>query len=202
MPRSALKRANFCCRRTRAKSPSDRVHSLEDYIQYTSALPPHAAFMMSYELCIAFWGEGTDPEDPVHWGMMIFPEGRDRGDLMHTILAILRAKSFMYNEETGRTNFSTDGKGRVRIALLDEEQRGLVKNFAREVAAPNDGVKNCQDWVVDVVVLLEAEGLVTAGIAARLRRLVAKPASEIGEILGEDWMAVRPPGPLFARVHH
>lgn len=144
---------------------------------------------MAYHLAISVYGPGTDPNHRSHWGFLIYKPEENVGDLLHTPVVDLARLWYQFEERSGVPVMSKQSAGRFKIATITENQRQAAKLIIKAEPPPRDGKRKCQDWVLDTVVTLEVEELVEAGTAERIGSFVGKPAAEIAEMVGEDWIA-------------
>jgi hypothetical protein len=132
---------------------------------------------MSFELTITVFGPGTNPQARSHWGFLIYRSGQEIGDLLHTRLLDNDRLWFQFEERSGVDLVSNQTQGRVRLAMLSDEQRPAAKKIIATEPPPRDGVKRCQDWVFDTMISLEAEEIVESGNI----RVCQRPCGKAGQ---------------------
>ena len=143
---------------------------------------------MSFELSIAVYGPGTDSRYRSHWGFMIHRVGDNYGELLHTQLLDLNRLWYQFDERSGVSLISQQCEGRIKVATITDEKRRLAKGVISKEPPPRDGQKRCQDWVFDVMISLEAEEIVEAGWAERVKGMVGKSARDVAAAAGSAWV--------------
>src|SRR6266536_1001225 len=143
---------------------------------------------MSFELSIAVYGSGTDPRYRSHWGFMIHRLGENYGELLHTQLLDLDRLWYQFEERSGAPLTSQQSEGRFKIATLTDEKRHVAKRVISAEPPPRDGKKRCQDWVLDVVISLEVEEVVDAGLSNLVQGLVGKSAKDLAAAVAPAWV--------------
>lgn len=68
------------------------------------------------------------------------------------------------------------------------QQKLEAKKIISKVKAPADGKSRCQDWVFDVFLGLEAEGLIPTGSFQRCKDRIEESAEDLAASLGTDWV--------------
>ncbi|MCJ1343280.1 hypothetical protein MMC31_001473 [Peltigera leucophlebia] len=142
---------------------------------------------MSYELSVIVYGLGTDPQYRSHWGFIISQVGQPEGELLHVKLLDLPTLRYQFETRDTLLN-SASCKGRWRIASLTYQQRLEAKEIISKEKAPADGKSRCQDWVFEVFLGLEAEGLIPAGSSQRCKDRIGKSADDLAASLGAEWV--------------
>lgn len=102
---------------------------------------------MSYRLAIEVFGPGDDPNHRSHWGLLIYREGEDFGDLLHVQVIDLQRLWYEPDYRQGARIVTQQAVGMCKVADLDEQQRRKVIEVIRAEPAPRDGKRRCQDWV-------------------------------------------------------
>ncbi|KAL4735200.1 hypothetical protein BDV11DRAFT_38724 [Aspergillus similis] len=154
----------------------------------------------THELYIPISGLGLTPASCSHWSFFLRTPGASYGDLLHIQPISLSPLWFQFDAREGIDISSLQAEGMVKIADLTPEQRRLAVKIIRSEPAPRDGKRRCQEWVVDVLVSLEVEELVSPGTAGFWGGLLWMPARQIralfwkGEADGdgrEGWVDLR-----------
>lgn len=147
--------------------------------------------IMTHELSITVFGPGTDPRYRSHWGFMIHRMGDTYGELLHTKVLDLDRLWYQFEERSGASVISQQSEGRFKIATLSDGMRSKVKKVICAEPPPRDGQKRCQDWVLDVIVSLEVEELVDAGLSNQVQGLVGKSAKDLAAAVGSAWVPAK-----------
>jgi hypothetical protein len=79
-------------------------------------------------------------------------------------------------------------EGRWKVTSLTYAQQVKAKDIIRKVAAPADGKKRCQDWVLDVFIELEAEELIPDDSSHQCSNGIGRSATDLGSSLGAAWV--------------
>ncbi|KAL4817634.1 hypothetical protein BDW67DRAFT_160029 [Aspergillus spinulosporus] len=133
----------------------------------------------THELYIPISGLGLTPTSCSHWSFFLRTSGASYGDLLHIQPISLSPLWFQFDAREGIDISSLQAEGMVKIADLTPEQRRQVVKIIRSEPAPRDGKRRCQEWVVDVLVSLEVEELVSPGTAGVWGGLLGMPARQI-----------------------
>ncbi|KAL4993784.1 hypothetical protein BDV10DRAFT_189673 [Aspergillus recurvatus] len=133
----------------------------------------------THELYIPISGLGLTPTSCSHWSFLLRTPGASYGDLLHVQPISLSPLWFQYDAHEGIDISSLQAEGMVKIADLTPEQRRQVVKIIRSEPAPRDDKRRCQEWVVDVLVSLEVEELVSPGTAGVWGGLLGMPAREV-----------------------
>lgn len=157
----------------------------------TSASLSGHVVKMSYELSITVDGRGLDPNNRSHWAFMICEEGKDYGERLQVALLDRATLRYMFEMRSTVVLRSAQGEGRCVITSWNAQQRQKAMELIRAEEAPCDGKRRCQDWVLEVLIGLEAEALIPAGTSSRWEGLVGKPAAELAAELGPLWEAFK-----------
>jgi hypothetical protein len=141
-----------------------------------------------YEISVVVYGHGSDPNDRSHWGFFVCRKGEYLGDLLHVAL-VDQPLLYEYTERAPMNMRSARCSGRSIVATLNRRlcERGC--EIIRSEPAPRDGKRRCQDWVMAVMLRLEAAELVNQGTSRRWIRLVGRPVSQLAAALGRSWQA-------------
>lgn len=142
---------------------------------------------MDYEISVIVYGLGTDPEYRSHWAFMIHRVGYDFGDLLHVTLLDLETLRFIFEHRSGTKLKSRQAIGRCRLAKLTAAQRLLAIRIMMGEKPPNDGMKRCQEWILEVLISLEVEELVPPGMSSRWEKNIGKPAKQVSLAMADVW---------------
>jgi hypothetical protein len=91
-----------------------------------------------------------------------------------------------------REGSDQQSEGRCLPAVWNSEQRQQGIQAMRDEPPLREGRRWCQDWVVEVLLMLETQELVSDGTFERWERLVGIPAGELGLSLGRLWLPSSP----------
>ncbi len=142
---------------------------------------------MSYELSVVVDGPGLSPNARSHWVFMITKAGQTTGELLHVRVLDLATLRYQFEERIAPLESATI-EGRWKVTSLTYAQRLKAKDIIRKVAAPADGKKRCQDWVLDVFIELEAEELIPSDSSHQCSNGIGKSAADLGSSLGAAWV--------------
>ncbi|KAL2870832.1 uncharacterized protein BJX67DRAFT_249891 [Aspergillus lucknowensis] len=146
---------------------------------------------MTYELLVEVCGPGLSPQSRSHWGFAIREPGASFGDLLHVQVIDLKSLWYQFDAREGIDLATMQAEGMAKINDLTADQRRRVVSIIRAEAAPRDGKRRCQEWVVDALVSLEVEELVPDGTAEFWSGLVGKGAGEVRRATGTNWTPLR-----------
>ncbi|KAL4932675.1 uncharacterized protein BDV17DRAFT_287617 [Aspergillus undulatus] len=150
--------------------------------------------MTTHELYIPIAGPGLTPQSRSHWSFLLRKPGATYGDLLHVQVIDLTKLWYQFDAREGidLSSSSLQAEGMVKIADLTGEQRRRVIATIRNEAAPRDGKRRCQEWVVDALVSLEVEELVPGGTAERWSSFVGWRAGDVKGVMGQEgkWVAL------------
>ncbi|KAL4970757.1 uncharacterized protein BDV14DRAFT_1749 [Aspergillus stella-maris] len=151
--------------------------------------------MTTHELYIPISGPGLSPQSRSHWSFLLRTPGATYGDLLHVQVIDLAKLWYQFDAREGidLSRRSLQAEGMVKIADLTAEQRRRAIAVIRGEAAPRDGKRRCQEWIVDALVGLEVEELVEGGMAERWNKFVGWRAEDVKRcMLGEGrWVALK-----------
>ncbi|KAL4887122.1 hypothetical protein BJY04DRAFT_177358 [Aspergillus karnatakaensis] len=146
---------------------------------------------MAYELLIEVCGPGLSPKSRSHWGFTIREPGASFGDLLHVQVIDLERLWYQFDAREGIDLATMQAEGMAKVIDLTAEQRRQVVSIIRAEPAPRDGMRRCQEWMVDTLVSLEVEELVPDGTAEFWSGLVGKRADEVRRAAGANWTPLR-----------
>ncbi|KAL3475632.1 hypothetical protein BJX99DRAFT_156164 [Aspergillus californicus] len=146
---------------------------------------------MAYELLIEVCGPGLTPKSRSHWGFAIREPGAPFGDLLHVQVIDPERLWYQFDIREGIDLATMQAEGMAKIADLTAEQRRQIVAVIRVEAAPRDGTRRCQEWVVDALVSLEVEELVPDGTSQFWSGMVGKRAEEVRRATGKAWNPLR-----------
>ncbi|KAL2828592.1 hypothetical protein BJY01DRAFT_255312 [Aspergillus pseudoustus] len=146
---------------------------------------------MAYELLIEICGPGLSAKSRSHWGFAIRESGASFGDLLHVQVIDLERLWYQFDAREGIDLATMQAEGMAKVVDLTADQRRRVVSIIRAEAAPRDGKRRCQEWIVDALVSLEVEELVPDGTAEFWSRLVGKRAGEVKLAAGTNWTPLR-----------
>lgn len=143
--------------------------------------------MSALTLSIVVYGPGTDANNRSHWAFAVHHPGQERGKIMHVVLISLEKLIYQLEIRDDVTVHSIRSKGSFEIARLGRQDVKRAEKIIEEEPAPRDGEGRCQDWILQAVISLEAEGVVAPGTADEISKLVGKPAVEVARSVGTRW---------------
>jgi len=76
---------------------------------------------------------------------------------------------------------------------LNYKQRLEAKRIVRTVAAPTDGKRRYQDWVLDVFIELEAEELIPSASSQQCSGRIGMSAKDLAASLQNAWVGASRP---------
>lgn len=150
--------------------------------------------MTTHELYIPISGAGLTPQSRSHWSFLLRTPGKSYGDLLHVQVIDLDRLWYQFDSREGIDLTTLHAEGMVKITDLSAEQRRRVLSVIRAEAAPRDGKRKCQEWVVDALVSLEVEELVPDGTAEVWSGLVGRGMGEVRGVFMEGegrWVSLR-----------
>ncbi|KAL2217699.1 hypothetical protein M432DRAFT_451937 [Thermoascus aurantiacus ATCC 26904] len=147
----------------------------------------------TFELSIGIFRDRTDPDDESHWGFIIHQPPNTWGELLHVELPD-KNKRWLFQFETREVVLpSNHSVGKCKIANLTPTERSKAVQVMKNEKAPKDGKKNCQDWVINVLLtLMDTDGdgnkkLVPEDTAEIWEGLRGKSVQEIKKKAGDAW---------------
>ncbi|KAL4788291.1 hypothetical protein BJX76DRAFT_353321 [Aspergillus varians] len=149
--------------------------------------------MQLHELYIPISGPGLTPQSRSHWSFLIRTPQAPYGDLLHVQAIDLKRLWYQFDSREGIDLSTLQAEGMVKITDLSGEQRRRALSVIRAEAAPRDGKRRCQEWVVDVLVSLEVEELVPDGTAEVWSGFVGRGMGEVRGVMGGvgRWVSLR-----------
>lgn len=143
---------------------------------------------MSHSLSIVVDGPGTDPNHRCHWAFAIHPPNSLLGNLLQVTVLDLPSLTYGFDKRTGVEILSNVSEGYFAVASLSVEQHRRADEIISREPAPRNGKDRCQDWVLNCVVALEVEEIVSAGTSEWVAQLVGRPAVEVRSLVGSRWV--------------
>ncbi|KAK6338964.1 hypothetical protein TWF696_009762 [Orbilia brochopaga] len=143
--------------------------------------------MSDYELRIYVYGPGT--QDPSHWVFGLHKVDADLGTILHVLIIGQDANGTLYqvDRRTGVSLESKSSRGSFQLARFPGLLKGKYEEVIMAEGPPRNG-DNCQHWVYEVTLSLEAEELVASGTAQMVHGLIGLSANDVRSKLGERWL--------------
>lgn len=141
-----------------------------------------------YRISVNLWGRGDAARDdpPAHWGTMIYKHGAERGDLHH----VRKQDEFYYERTVDRYVDSETCSGRSEVAHISrrrsERAAALLDEYGQDPEHIPTGSRNCQDWTVGAIGVLERNRIASSGSEDYWKGQIGRPSASVGANLVED----------------
>ncbi|RAL03600.1 uncharacterized protein BO80DRAFT_488822, partial [Aspergillus ibericus CBS 121593] len=144
---------------------------------------------LTYRFGVTIFVPGTS--EPAHWGFVIYQPPSTMGDLLHVRVIDESLNLFQFEPRIPHLLASQNAWGVCKIRdLTREEYTKVARILESEVPPPRGGAKNCQDWVIDGLVALEVEELVSEGTTQTWSSRVGKATLVIKNEVSGDWLSL------------
>lgn len=151
--------------------------------QTNCAQPPY--INMVYQLSVGIFGPGIS--ERAHWGFIAHQPPNRFGELLHVRVIDAPANRFIFENRSGHALGSQNAWGLCKIAPLDDIQRSKATSILSSEKPPNGGTNDCQNWLLDGLVSLEVDGLVSDGTAQVWKSRIGKQTAVIKNEAGVNW---------------
>lgn len=143
--------------------------------------------MATYVLSIVVDGPGTDPNHRSHWALAVHQANAVSGMILQVSVLDLERLIYQFDRQNNAILRNRGSEGSFAVASLAPGDVRRAVDIINQEAAPSDGVERCQDWVLRVVIALEAEEIIHLGTSDWISGLVGQSAAEVERAVGLRW---------------